>query len=81
MKRNTKIRASLLTACLKARYVLVALGFLSFICNYAMRLNLSIGIVAMVDHTAIGDSGDENKTTECRGTQGTNDTLKVGILS
>lgn len=38
---------------LKARYVLGILGFLGFANVYAMRVNLSVAIVAMVNNTAI----------------------------
>lgn len=37
---------------MKARYVLALLGFLGFANVYAMRVNLSVAIVAMVNNTA-----------------------------
>lgn len=39
--------------CWGTRYTLVLLGFLGFANVYAMRVNLSVAIVAMVNHTAI----------------------------
>jgi hypothetical protein len=38
---------------MKARYVMAFMGFLGFANVYAMRVNLSVAIVAMVNHTAI----------------------------
>lgn len=37
--------------CLKARHILGILGFLGFANVYAMRVNLSVAIVAMVNST------------------------------
>lgn len=39
--------------CLKARYILGILGFFGFANVYAMRVNLSVAIVAMINNTAI----------------------------
>lgn len=39
--------------CLKARYILGLLGFFGFANVYAMRVNLSVAIVAMVNNSAI----------------------------
>lgn len=39
--------------CWGTRHTLVLLGFLGFANVYAMRVNLSVTIVAMVNHTAI----------------------------
>lgn len=38
--------------CLKSRHILGILGFLGFANVYAMRVNLSVAIVAMVNNTA-----------------------------
>lgn len=38
--------------CLKSRHILGILGFLGFANVYAMRVNLSVAIVAMVNSTA-----------------------------
>lgn len=40
------------TECMKARHILGILGFLGFANVYAMRVNLSVAIVAMVNSTA-----------------------------
>ncbi|KAJ8983955.1 hypothetical protein NQ317_008657 [Molorchus minor] len=39
--------------CLKSRYILGIMGFLGFANVYAMRVNLSVAIVAMVNNTAL----------------------------
>lgn len=39
--------------CMKTRYILGILGFLGFANVYAMRVNLSVAIVAMVNNSAI----------------------------
>lgn len=41
------------TQCLKTRHVLAFMGFLGFANVYAMRVNLSVAIVAMVNSSAI----------------------------
>ncbi len=35
------------------RHLIVALGFMAFACVYAQRWNFSIGIISMVNHTAV----------------------------
>ena len=49
------------------RHVFALLSFLGFANVYAMRVNLSVAIVAMVNNTAIGHntSGDSNSTDTC----------------
>lgn len=37
----------------RARHILGLMGFLGFANVYAMRVNLSVAVVAMVNHTAI----------------------------
>ena len=51
--------------CLKARHVLGILGFLGFANVYAMRVNLSVAIVAMVNKTAFPDVVDNNTVDHC----------------
>lgn len=49
----------------KARQVLAILGFLGFANVYAMRVNLSISIVSMVNNSAIIIPGNETLTDVC----------------
>lgn len=44
--------------CLKSRYILGILGFLGFANVYAMRVNLSVAIVAMVNNTTPAPIGN-----------------------
>lgn len=39
----------------RARHILGFMGFLGFANVYAMRVNLSVAVVAMINHTAIPD--------------------------
>ena len=39
--------------CIPARYVVALLSFFGFVTNYALRINLNIVIVAMVNSSAI----------------------------
>jgi hypothetical protein len=51
---------------LPCRYVLAILAFWGFVFNYALRININIALVAMVNHSAInhGD-GAEAHAREC----------------
>lgn len=49
----------------KARQVLAILGFLGFANVYAMRVNLSISIVSMVNNSAIIVPSNETLTDVC----------------
>nr|XP_050844165.1 sialin isoform X1 [Vespula vulgaris] len=64
-KVNIEQNRSDTKSCIKARYTLGFLGFLGFALVYAMRVNLSIAIVSMVNQTAIPNNDDENTTDVC----------------
>lgn len=51
--------------CLKARYILGIMGFLGFANVYAMRVNLSVAIVAMVNNTAFPVPVSNNSFDHC----------------
>ncbi|KRT84393.1 membrane transporter [Oryctes borbonicus] len=51
--------------CLKSRHILGILGFLGFANVYAMRVNLSVAIVAMVNKTAFPDVPDNDTFNHC----------------
>ncbi|GJQ81761.1 hypothetical protein Trydic_g308 [Trypoxylus dichotomus] len=51
--------------CLKSRHILGILGFLGFANVYAMRVNLSVAIVAMVNKTAFPDLPDNDTFNHC----------------
>lgn len=49
----------------KARQVFALVGFSGFAIVYAMRVNLSISIVSMVNHTAINGNTNKSLTDSC----------------
>ncbi|CAL7950296.1 unnamed protein product [Xylocopa violacea] len=51
-------------SCMKARHTLGFLGFLGFALVYAMRVNLSVAIVSMVNQTAVPHNNNDNNTTD-----------------
>ncbi|XP_076046211.1 putative inorganic phosphate cotransporter [Oratosquilla oratoria] len=48
-----------------ARHTLILMGFLGFAATYGMRVNLSVAIVAMVKHTLVANSSNENSEGTC----------------
>ncbi|KAK0170800.1 hypothetical protein PV328_008598 [Microctonus aethiopoides] len=52
-------------SCIKARYTLGFLGFLGFALVYAMRVNLSVAIVSMVNQTAYPDDNGNDTSDVC----------------
>jgi hypothetical protein len=50
---HRNILAHKMLDCIPARYVVAFLSFLGFIVNYALRININIAIVAMVNSSAI----------------------------
>lgn len=70
------------TSCVKARHTLGFLGFLGFALVYAMRVNLSVAIVSMVNQTAIPHNDDNDTTDVCPKEKPINGTfIPVGIFS
>lgn len=61
--------------CLKARHILGLLGFLGFANVYAMRVNLSVAIVAMVNNTAFPQPINNNSFDHCPVPNVTNSTI------
>ncbi|KAF7990190.1 hypothetical protein HCN44_011482 [Aphidius gifuensis] len=55
-KINLKRIPSDTSSCIKSRYTFGFLGFLGFALVYAMRVNLSVAIVSMVNQTAYPDN-------------------------
>lgn len=62
-------------SCIKARYTLGFLGFLGFALVYAMRVNLSVAIVSMVNQTAIPHTEDNDTSDVCPKTKPINGTF------
>lgn len=59
----------------KARQILALVGFAGFAIVYAMRVNLSISIVSMVNHTAINTNTNQSTTDVCPFPAPTNSTI------
>lgn len=53
--------------CLKARHVVFFMGFLGFANVYAMRVNLSVAIVAMVNSTKHSSNNSFSNISQCGG--------------
>lgn len=63
----------------KARQVLGFLGFSGFAIVYAMRVNLSISIVSMVNHSAINVNTNQSSTDVCPILTPTNSTIPLFV--
>jgi len=48
--------------------VFYVMAFLGFLCSYALRVSLSVAIVAMVNHTALTEDMDTTNATNTSGT-------------
>lgn len=62
-------------SCIKARHTLGFLGFLGFALVYAMRVNLSVAIVSMVNQTAYPDNNGNDTSDVCPKTPPVNGTF------
>lgn len=60
---------------LKTRHVFALVGFFGFAIVYGMRVNLSISIISMVNHTAINSNTNKTLTDECPVILPTNSTI------
>lgn len=66
---------------IQTRHVLVLLGFLGFVNVYALRVNLSVALVAMVNHTAIkSNSSPAAQRGECSNGNLTEEATQDGPL-
>lgn len=65
----------------RTRHVLALMGFLGFVNVYALRVNLSVALVAMVNHTAILSNSTPTSGEECRTdfANSTNEKMQVGV--
>ena len=54
-----------MTGCWGPRHTLILMGFLGFASIYAMRVNLSLAIISMVNHTAIPHVNQTNSVDVC----------------
>nr|XP_003702607.2 PREDICTED: ras-related protein Rab-5B-like isoform X2 [Megachile rotundata]XP_012138991.1 PREDICTED: ras-related protein Rab-5B-like isoform X2 [Megachile rotundata] len=68
-------------SCIKARYTLGFLGFMGFALVYAMRVNLSVAIVSMVNQTAISHNDENNTSGVCRKEKPINGTFIPVIMA
>lgn len=61
----------------QTRHVLALMGFLGFVNVYALRVNLSVALVAMVNHTAIAANSTPSSGEECKAEFANSTTEKV----
>lgn len=73
------------TGYVPARYILAVLGSIGMAIVYGLKVNLSVAMVGMLNHTAIKLESHDNATTnnaeaECQATGGASN-AKVSIIS
>ena len=56
------------TGCLPMRYAIAILGHCGILVAYAMRVNLSVGLVAMVNSTYVQENSHQKMDPECERT-------------
>lgn len=56
--------------CLKWRYIVAILGSMGMAIIYGLKVNLSVAIVAMVNHTALEELNEDNSTNTTSGHHG-----------
>ncbi|XP_066586575.1 sialin isoform X2 [Prorops nasuta] len=66
LKKDEEDLPSDTRSCIKARYTLGFLGFLGFALVYAMRVNLSVAIVSMVNQTAVPRYDNDTTNNVCK---------------
>lgn len=66
---------------MKSRHILGILGFLGFANVYAMRVNLSVAIVAMVNSTLQPDDDNSTFLDHCPGNAANSSTTDVSNLT
>ena len=59
------------------RYVIALLGHCGILVAYAMRVNLSVGLVAMVNSTYVQEMSHHKMDPECKRTGGNSTESKV----
>lgn len=81
------ITNSILLALLPARYVLATLGSIAMAIIYGLKVNLSVALVAMLNHTAISQANShaeqileeyENKEPVCSAGSNSSEQVEVG---
>lgn len=63
MSKEVPARGSIFGKCLPARYILAILGSIGMAIIYGLKVNLSVTMVAMLNHTAIGRSSHDANPT------------------
>ena len=61
------------------RYLIAVLGHCGILVAYAMRVNLSVGLVAMVNSTYVQETSHQKIDPECT-RSGSNSTVSSGVI-